>query len=171
MLAIETRSSCSLIINKTGSASVLIPQYGVSYEIILCFWPEWSFLTWEIFILPSEQVIVMVWCNVSWLIWIHESLSIREFIQWSANFDTIRIKKFDALFLVERGILILPCAFHALFREERGILILPCAFKESIMLFTDRQGLGDTLHDPYDSYESTATGNLRWTLSFMIIMI
>ena len=71
------------------------------------------------------------------------------------------------LFLVEWGILILPCAFHALFIVERGILILPCAFKESVMIFMDLQRLVNTLHDPYNSYESTATGTLRWTGSVM----
>ena len=69
--------------------------------------------------------------------------------------------------LVERGIFILPCAIHALFLVERGILILPCAFRESVMIFTDRQQLVNTLDDPYDSYESTATGTLRCTGSVM----
>ena len=50
---------------------------------------------------------------------------------------------------------------------ERGILILPCAFRESVMIFTGRQRLMNTLDDPYDSYESTATGTLRWTGSVM----
>ena len=63
---------------------------------------------------------------------------------------------FHALFLVERGIFILPCAFHALFLVERGILILSCAFRESVMIFTDRQRLVNTLDDSYDSYEWTS---------------
>ena len=58
--------------------------------------------------------------------------------------------------LVERGIFILPCAFHALLLVERGILILSCAFRESVMIFTDRQRLVNTLDDPYDSYEWTS---------------
>ena len=35
------------------------------------------------------------------------------------------------------------------------------------MIFTDRQRLVNTLDDPYDSYESTATGTLRCTGSVM----
>ena len=74
---------------------------------------------------------------------------------------------FRALFLVERRIFILPCAFHALFLVERGILILLCAITESVMIFPDRQRLVNILDDPYDSYESTATGTLRCTGSVM----
>ena len=76
----------------------------------------------------------------------------------SCNVFTSRFRPVNSFSEVR---ILTPYAFNALFLVERGILILPGAFKESVMIFTDRQRLSNILHEP------TTTGTLRLSGSVM----